>query len=68
MQIVAIHLRQRLAMLDDGQQVGITNLFDCDGDDTDNLDEAVALVAGPTSCGQWLTDSVGCFNEKPVIN
>lgn len=40
------------AVLDDGEQLAITNWFDEDGDECDP-DEAVACVAGPDRDGHW---------------
>lgn len=61
LQIMNVNLRQRKAILTDGQLVEISKFLDHDGDETDDLEEAVAMVAGPDQCGKWYADSVDSF-------
>lgn len=42
--------------------VPITDMFDVDGEDTDDLKQAVSVVAGPTRLGRWL--SVAVTNQE----
>lgn len=57
-QLCSVQLVQRLAMLDDGQIIPVTQLFDDEGDETDSPAEARSFVAGPDSLGYWHTDSL----------
>jgi len=52
-------------MLTDGQIIPITNLLDEDGDETGDLNEARAFVAGPDSSGKWHTDSIESYGNNP---
>lgn len=49
-----IDLPIRQVTLIDGEHVPITNMFDLDGDDTDDWREAFRIVAGPTREGKWI--------------
>lgn len=60
--IQAVQLRQRLAMLSDGQVVPIVSMLDFEGEDTEEPHEAKAVVAGPCSCGRWYTDSLDGYD------
>lgn len=64
MQIENINLRQKLAILTDGQMVNITNFLDIDGDETTDLEEVTAVVAGPDNCGKWYTDLLDSFTTS----
>lgn len=44
MEIVALNLNEMVALFSDGSVGEITNLFDEDGDETDNGEEAVSGV------------------------
>lgn len=57
----AIKVFSRLALLSDGTTVPITNLFDGDGDETDDPDEAVSFVAGDGD--RWFTGLVSDYAE-----
>ena len=50
--IEAINLHDRQALLTTGEVIPITELFDDEGDETDDPDEAVAFVAGRP--GLWI--------------
>jgi hypothetical protein len=60
--IESINLGRSLALTTTGEVVPITNMFDMDGDDTNDPAEAVAITAGPTASGEWLSDAVTNFN------
>lgn len=45
----------RLIILMDGEPIEIVRFMDIDGQDTDDLDEAIACVAGPDLDGNWYT-------------
>jgi hypothetical protein len=60
--IHAINLHRRMAVLTDGSYVPITNLIDCAGMDTDNPDEAVTFVAGAKTT--WRVGLIRDFSEK----
>ncbi len=57
--IEAINLVKRVALLADGTCVPITNIFDEDGDETDDINEAVAFVAGRGL--DWWSDDVNHY-------
>lgn len=59
--IVAVNLSKRQAMFGDDHLCDIT-MLDMDGDETDDPEEAIAFVAGPTSDGKWVTDEVDTFD------
>lgn len=65
----AINLRQRLALTEDQQVIPITNVLDAFGDETDNLDEAVAFVCGPTAEGHWISDDIATYDfNRAAVN
>lgn len=49
----AINLEARKMLLDNGVIVPITNMFDGEGRDTDDPDEAVSIVAGDDAQGWY---------------
>lgn len=57
-EVAAILLDDGVVVMDDGQCVPITNVFDEDGDECDLDDEVYSLVAGPVD-GQWLALEIG---------
>lgn len=60
--IPAINIFSRFALLDDGTIVPVTNLFDADGDETNDPDEAVVFVAGEGD--RWFT---GCCDDYAEV-
>jgi hypothetical protein len=54
----------RLVVLDDGTECPITNLFDAEGDETDDIDEATAAVA-KIDDDNWLSIDLTQFD--PVV-
>lgn len=46
------------ALLETNELVPVTNMFDIWGDETDDPDEAVTAVAGPTLEGKWVAFEV----------
>lgn len=43
----------RVCILENGEEIAISNLIDSSGDETDNIEDAVVLVAGPTADELW---------------
>lgn len=62
----AVNIRQRLALTEDQQVIPITNLIDAYGDETENPEEAVAFVCGPTMDGKWISDDIESYNFNPA--
>lgn len=50
------------ALLDDGEVLPVTNMYDCDGDECDDFWEATVVVAGPDKDGMWVT--IGLSGEE----
>ena len=48
-----VNVFQRFAVLTTGEVLLLTNLLDDEGEETDNLDEAVSVVA-PMADGRWI--------------
>ncbi len=44
-----------MVITEDGQTLPITNMFDADGDECDDVDDAVTCVAGSDKDGLWLS-------------
>ena len=55
LEIACVNRALRVAVTEDGQELPVTNMFDGDGDETDDVDAAVTCVAGPDKDGLWLT-------------
>jgi hypothetical protein len=62
--VSALHLATRTALLTDGTMVPITNLYDTTGKETDDAGEAVSFVAGDGS--QWFAALLSQFERAPV--
>lgn len=45
----------------DGDIIPITTMLDCDGDETEDKDLAIVVVAGPTRKEEWLTLALSEF-------
>jgi len=58
--VVAVKRPTREALLSDNTIVPITNLVDVDGEDTDDIHEAVAFVAGSDGVG-WFSGDLDDF-------
>lgn len=67
-EVSAISLEELLVLLESGECIPITRMVDIDGDETDDIDFAIAVVAGPTSDGQWLTIDLTGFEEVGNIH
>lgn len=68
-ELCSVQLVKRLAMLTDGQIIGITELLDEDGDPTDDPNEAAAFVAGPDAEGKFHEDILQYYGvSKNSIN
>lgn len=64
--IIAYNLHDRTAVADDGTVVAITNLIDEDGDETDDLDEAVVFVCGNDTIG-WFSEAFADFGGSDQV-
>lgn len=53
-EVAMINVALGVAVMEDGQELPVTNAFDEDGDDCDPED-AVACVAGPDRDGMWVS-------------
>lgn len=62
--VVAINLPQRLARLSNGIVVPITNLYDGDGNATEDIGEAVQFVCGSDTLQAWFNGPVAAFGER----
>ncbi len=51
---ICADLARKTVVMEDAQELPITNFFDSDGDDCD-FDDAVTCVAGPDKDGLWVT-------------
>lgn len=52
-EVAMVNVSLRLALMEDGQKLPITDAFDDDGDECEPED-AVACVAGPDRDGMWV--------------
>jgi hypothetical protein len=66
--VQAINLGRMLAMMGCGETCPITRLFDHDGDETDDPEEAVSFICGPTPGGKWITDLVADYDNARTVN
>lgn len=64
MTVEAANWFTRLAVLSDGAAVPVTNLFDADGEETEDPDEAVTFVAGEG--GRWFTGQCADYERVPT--
>lgn len=65
--VVYICLSDGVVLLDDDQMVPITNFFDESGEECDDLELTVAILAGPCQSGKWYALYVSDY-EKLVTN
>lgn len=65
-EVSCVNCAERIAIMEDGQVLTVTHLFDKFGDDTEDEDEAVACVAGPDSGGMWVSIDLTAFDEVPL--
>ena len=63
-----VNVTDRYVMLESGESVPITNLFDVDGDETEEDADVVAVVAGPDPEGMWLTVDLSEFESEVTIH
>lgn len=66
MSVAAIHRGRRLFLSEDGDVYPITNLYDADGDETDDIDLAVSAVAGTE--GRWFALVLADFDTSATLN
>lgn len=55
-----------ITLLLDGEAIPVTNLFDEDGDEVTEWEEAFTFVAGPLPDGTWLSALTG-DHRKAVL-
>lgn len=60
--VVAVNVRERLALLSDGRTVPIVTLFDQLGDETDSAFHAKAFVAGADR--EWFSDDLATYERQ----
>lgn len=62
--VAAVNVRKRTAMLQDGTMFRLTELLDRDGDNTEDPDQAVAAI-GKLPDGSWVAINLGEFVRTP---
>lgn len=62
--VVAINLPERIARLSSGVVVPITTLFDGDGNQTDDIEDAVQFVCGSDTLHGWFNGPVEAFGDR----
>lgn len=67
MKIEAINLGRKLALTDDGVQLPITDMFDEDGDTTDDLDKVAAVVIKASET-MWIVEHVKWYDRSGRLN
>jgi hypothetical protein len=65
--IEAINLGRRLALTDTGEQLPITDMFDEDGDRTDNPDKVVAVII-KISESAWIVEETKWYDKSGRMN
>jgi hypothetical protein len=60
--IVAVSVGRRIAILDDDTVFTLTNLYDDDGDETEDADDAASAV-GQLPDGRWVAFPLSDFDE-----
>lgn len=55
MDVAAVNFHQRIAIMDDDSIIPMTNMYDDDGEECDDPDEAASAVLGPDVNGRWYT-------------
>lgn len=65
--VAAVNLRLRIVILDGDEIIPITNMIDCDGEETNDHEECVSFVAGPTPDGGWITDLASSYQPVTVV-
>lgn len=65
-EVSCVNRTKRIAIMEDGQVLPVTHLFDKFGEDTEDEDEAVACAAGPDSGGMWVSIDLTAFDEVPL--
>jgi hypothetical protein len=62
--VVAINAARRLALLNNGVTVPITNLYGDDGESTDDPDAAITFVAGSDTLRVWFSGRLDAFESE----
>jgi len=63
-EVVAVHLRKRLALLDDDSTMPIANLLDADGEECYSDENPAWAIAGPDPNNKWHRIDLSCFEEQ----
>ncbi|PWJ88361.1 hypothetical protein C8D77_11183 [Mesorhizobium loti] len=61
--VAAVNVAQRIAVMDDGATVHLETLLDADGEETDDADEARSAV-GQLPDGSWLAVDLTQFETQ----
>lgn len=61
-EVVAVNLAKRMALLDDGRVLPITDLFDHLGEETDSAFHATSFVAGEGR--DWFSDAIAPYERQ----
>lgn len=61
----AVNVPGRVAVLDSGETIAFSTMFDFDGDETDDADQAVSVVA-PLPTGGWAVILLDEFERVPL--
>lgn len=64
LRVVSVNLGWREALLSDGRVVPVTNMLNADGEDTEDVAEAVGFVSGAGS--EWFVDLVSDFEGASI--
>lgn len=59
--VSAVNITAGTVLLDDDQQLQITNYFDQFGDETEDRESATSVVAGPSRAGEWYGVDLSAF-------
>lgn len=63
--IIAINRTQRYSLLANGQQVEWDELFDSDGEETDDMDQAASATCMLPN-GEWVTLDLTCWEVVTI--
>lgn len=67
--VEAVNLKERIALMSNGEVLPIIKFLDMFGEDCDDPQEAVGAVAGPDADGKWAAIMLSEFNfNKAAIH
>lgn len=61
--IAMVNRQRRIAVMEDGQILPVTNLYDVDGEETEDVTCAVSCVVGPDAAGFWYSVDLTAFEQ-----